>query len=156
MMNLSLFGLLLAAIPVEEGPALPPLQVGAHLRQSFAFDWDGLDSTGLLLTDPITEVTFRFSTPGGDPVRWTRLMPPGRPVVAGVNRFPCGEVLRDVPPGVYHLDVSLRTAGTPEGAGSYSLPLLIEVIPPPAPVRRPSRATALRVETDAAEDPDGS
>lgn len=138
----------LAAEDVGTGPA--PIKVRADQRLGFGFDWDGLDRDGNQHAGTITEIIFRFTVPGGEPVAWKRLTPTA-PVIAGQVVVPYSEVLRNIPAGLYNLNVKLLDSQGLEG--NYSAPLLIEVEAVPDRGKAPSTPTNLRGPVALPEEP---
>lgn len=146
-----LFALALLAAPEDVGTGPTPIKVRVDQRLGFGFDWDGLDRDGNPHAGTITEIIFRFTVPGGEPVAWKRLTPTA-PVTAGQVVVPYSEVLRDIPAGLYELDVKLVNSQGLEG-NYLAPPLFIEVEAIPDRGKAPSTPTNLRGAVALPEDP---
>lgn len=129
--------------PVEPIQAARVL-VGKASTKKFAFDWDGKSEGGEDHTTPISTVVFRFVDPGGtQPMIFQTVTLPS-PVIVGTTKVPVKDVLVDVPPGDWDMQVRLRD----EAGQESQLSLVTDLSRLTVTAKNPSAGKNVRVVDD--------
>lgn len=136
MFTYPLVATLLSILAVQETPVpepAPRIEVGAHVKGYYRFDWIGENVSGAPHTVAINRIVFRFTKPGGEPAHWVTI---DRPVTVGEVRVTFADALRGIPRGDWDIDVKLVDAAGQHGNYSARLERKVVVLKPrPAAVQ---------------------